>query len=200
MSKADKDTIRDIFSSKEKLETAMDFMSIWNNREDECIRNSDKELIESIKADKEKLEAVCAFEKLWNNRTKIFADCIVDALQNKGFVVRDENIVFKKLDDDISLGFWNGRILRKEEYYYAYGFTVSDTEKSISEKKAKKLKAILQTDILLKMFGDDASDDKWAANEISFDKIEANKILIEDFIANLINQFDLLEKKYKSTI
>lgn len=198
MSQTDKDTIRDIFSSKEKLETAMDFMSFWNNREDECIRNSDKELIESIKADKEKLEAACAFEELWNNRTKIFADCIIEALQDKGFIVRDETTVFKKLDDDISLGFWNGRIPRKDEYYYAYGFTVSDSEKSI--KKAKKLKTILQSDILLKMFGDDASDDKWAANEISFDKIEDNKILIEDFITNLIEQFDLLEKKYKSII
>ena len=200
MSQTDKDTIRDIFSSKEKLETALDFMEIWNNREDECIRNSDRKLIESIKADKEKLEAACTFEELWNNRTKIFADCIVDALQNKGFVVRDETTVFKKLDDDISLSFWNGRIPRKDEYYYAYGFTVSDSEKIISEKKAKKLKVILQSNILIKMFGYDASDEKFAANEISFDKIEANKILIKDFIDNLIDQFDLLEKKYKSTI
>ena len=199
MSQTDKDTIRDIFSSKEKLETALDFMDIWNNREDECIRNSDSKLIESINADKEKLEAACALEQLWNNRTKIFADCIVEALQDKGFIVRDETTVFKKLDDDISLGFWNGRIPRKNEYYYAYGFTVSNSEKSISNKKTKKLKTIVQSDILFNIFGNDSSNEQWVADAIEFDKIENNKIIIEDFIAKLIDQFDLLEKKYRST-
>ncbi|MBO4731869.1 MAG: hypothetical protein J5597_03570, partial [Spirochaetaceae bacterium] len=200
MSKTDKDTIRDIFSSKEKLETAMDFMSIWNNHEDECIRNSDKKLIESIKSDKEKLEAALEFEGLWNNRTKIFADCIVEAMQDKGFIVRDGTTVFKKLDDDISLGFWNGKIPRKDEYYYAFGFTVSDSEKSISEKKRKELKKILENNIIISIAKEPDNNEYWEAKDIYFNQIEDNKILIEDFIANLIDQFDLLEKKYKSAL
>lgn len=198
MSQTDKDTIRDIFSSKEKLETALDFMDIWNNREDECIRNSDRKFIESIKVDKEKLEAACAFEKFWKNRTKIFADCIVEALQDKDFIVRDKTTVFKKLDEDISLGFWNGEIPRKNEYYYAYGFTVSNSEKTISKRKG--LKKILENNNIISISEERDWDDYWEAKTIYFNKIEDNKILIEDFITNLIDQFDLLEKQYKSAL
>ncbi len=206
MGTTDKKIIEKIFSSKENIETAIDFNNIWSNKDKEGLRCSDIQLINTIESSKEKKEAAKTFNELWDRRADVFY-CVVNDLLTKQ--IEKMNIGFNTFNEDNVSG------LRKDfgDFYicfYVYvqgknrdsgiGFWRHNALKKKFEEKRRIFKELLEKAGKINGFKNDIyseqKDRDWVCRQIDFNEIENNKILISDLVSSIILRLKYLDKEY----
>jgi hypothetical protein len=193
MTETDKKIIKEIYSSKEKLQKAMEFMKVWNQEDD--ISNEDTNLIDEIKKNEANKQYAEDFADLWNNkRGDILGKCIMDELVKKYyFEIYDEITLTKKIDDNISLGFYSE--LDNKDWVYGYGFTGSP---SPIGKISSKLNSILKN-----LKNDDdfyyLKDKYWRAKKFRLSIIDEKVWKFNEIISYIVENFNRIENEYKQS-
>lgn len=209
MSQTDKDTIRDIFSSKEKLETAMDFMDIWGNSDLENCRNSDREFIKTIKDDNKKEQAATAFEDLWERREILLYNTLYDSIKEQinnsefhSYTDTEDDIVgIRKEFKDLYICFY---IQYRQNKCIDWGFGFNK-KKNLTVKqfdlKKKELKEILTKVNNIEGFKQEIYHDSyWICKQLDFAEIERNKVILPYLVKEIVEALRILDEEYSEFV
>ena len=207
MSEVDKNLIKKIYSSKENIETALDFINIWENKDFSNCRNSDRKFIETIEADTKKEQAANTFIELWNRRKSVIYstlnDSINDTINNpdfQSFIEGDFSGIRKDFGDlyicfyiqgletDCGFGFWRKESSTKKLF---------EAKRDELEKRIKKVKYIngFKSDIYSKK-----EDHDWICKQLDLDEIERNKVTLPYLVKEIIGALSILDEEYSKLV
>jgi hypothetical protein len=138
--------------------------------------------------DEETLNSFRVFGSLWDNRNKIIAEVFKNYMQNQlGFLVHSgdaNNAVFKKIKDDVNIGFHTD---------FSFGFVHTPDKNQINSSSRKLFKEILENENIQKYFTEDEVDDNgwWVYKAVDY-----NKITCLNDLKKLVEEFEkILEEK-----
>ena len=149
-----------------------------------------KPTIKEIYSDEEKLATFKAFGELWKKKNEVIAEIIKELLKKNNFEeYPNDATIYRKIDDNISLGFY------ADSGYYSFGYvrTPGGKKKEFSEEK-NVLRAFLESNELKKIFVKEPvifEPGDWVYIFLDIDKIRDFK--------DIIDNFNILEKLLTKT-
>ncbi len=207
MAEDEKELIKHIFSNAEKLEDALDFISIWENRNEVEIRNSDAHFIETIQEDKEKKTAADEFYDIWSRHEILLLyalkDLVIERIKDQEFntFCEEKQSGIRKDFGDLYVCFY---VQEDNPIDWGFGFLRHNVTQKVFESKRNKLKKILeglkQSKVFKpKIYSKSRTDHDWVCIQlVDAIEIENNKILLPEIADTIVSHLNDLCKKYES--